>query len=190
MNFMELVTKNRSYRRFDESVKITEDDLKPCIEAARRSPSGANLQPLRYHLSIEKKEVEKLFPLLKWAGYLSDWDGPEEGERPVAYVTVLRDTEVKDVTSKTDAGIAMQSLLLSAVEKGFGGCVFASINRKEWAKIIEAGDRYEIMYVVALGMPVEEVTIEDAIDKDDINFYRDEIRVHHVPKRTISDLLV
>ncbi|HKK66180.1 MAG TPA: nitroreductase family protein [Clostridia bacterium] len=190
MKVIDLVTKSRSYRRFDQSVQIPEQELKECIEAARRAPSGANLQPLRFHLTTEKPEADNLFPLLKWAGYLSDWDGPEEGERPTAYVTVLRDIEVKDVASKTDAGIAMQTIMLSAVEKGYGGCIFASINRKEWARLIGVDDRYEILFVMALGSPVEEVKLEDAADKDDIKYYRDENQVHHVPKRRVSDLLV
>jgi nitroreductase len=149
-------------------VQIPEKEMKEWIEAARRAPSGANLQPLRYHLTTDKAEADTLFPLLKWAGYLTDWDGPVEGERPTAYVTVLRDTAVKDVTSKTDAGIAMQTIMLSAVEKGYGGCIFASINRNEWARVIGGDDRYEIMFVMALGSPVEEVKLEDAANKDDI----------------------
>ena len=190
MKVIDLVTKSRSYRRFDQSVQIPEKEMKEWIEAARRAPSGANLQPLRYHLTTDKAEADTLFPLLKWAGYLTDWDGPVEGERPTAYVTVLRDTAVKDVTSKTDAGIAMQTIMLSAVEKGYGGCIFASINRNEWARVIGVDDRYEIMFVMALGSPVEEVKLEDAANKDDIKYYRDETHVHHVPKRTASDLLV
>src|SRR6056297_3754137 len=190
MKVIDLVTKSRSYRRFDQSVQIPEQEMNEWIEAARRTPSAANLQPLRYHLTTDKAEADTLFPLLKWAAYLTDWDGPEEGERPTAYITVLRDTEVKDVGSKTDAGIAMQTIMLSAVEKGYGGCIFASINRKEWARVIGLSDRYEILFVMALGSPVEEVKLEESADKDDIRYYRDAKQVHHVPKRTVSDLLV
>ncbi len=190
MSIIDLASKNRSYRRFDEKARIGESDLRELIETARLTPSGANLQPLRYHLSAEKSETDKLFPLLKWAGYLQDWDGPVEGERPVAYITVIRDTEVKDVASKTDAGIAMQTILLAAVERGYGGCIFASINRPEWAKLIELDSRYEIMNVIALGVPVEKVVLEAAADRESIKYYRDEKQVHHVPKRKLDDLLL
>lgn len=190
MKFLDLVTRNRSYRRFDEKVRIPESELQEMIEAARRAASGANLQPLRYHLTADKAEADRLYPLLKWAGYLSDWDGPAEGERPTAYITVVRDTEVKDVASKTDAGIAMQTILLRAVEGGYGGCIFASINRPEWAKVIGLDGRYEIMNVIALGVPVEQVVLEEAEDQSDIKYYRDEKQVHHVPKRKIDDLLI
>ncbi len=190
MSFIDLVTKNRSYRRFDEGIRIQEKELKDCIEVARRTPSGANLQPLRYHITTDKATTEKLFPLLKWAGYLSDWDGPEKGERPAAYITVLRDTQVKDITAKADAGIAMQTVLLSAVEKGYGGCILASIDREKWTEIIGSSERYEILYVIALGVPVEEVTLEQSIDMNDIKYYRDEKNVHHVPKLGISDLII
>lgn len=190
MSFLDLVTRNRSYRRFDEKVRIPENELQEMVEAARRAASGANLQPLRYHLTADKAEADKLFPLLKWAGYLSDWDGPEKGECPTAYITVVRDTQVKDVASKIDAGIAMQTILLRAVESGYGGCIFASINRDEWAKVIGLDSRYEIMNVIALGVPVEQVVLEEAASQEDIKYYRDDSQVHHVPKRKLGDLLV
>lgn len=190
MSIIDLIRKNRSYRRFDEQVQISENELKELVAAARITASGANLQPLRYHLTADKAAADTLFPLLKWAGYLKGWDGPAEGERPTAYITVLRDTEVKEVAAKIDAGIAMQTILLSAVEKGYGGCIFASIDRAEWARRIGIDGRYEIMNVIALGVPVEKVVLEEVKDKTNIKYYRDENQVHHVPKRSLDDLLL
>lgn len=190
MDFSEIVKKNRSYRRFDEKKRIPEDALKELVYLARLTASGANLQPLRYHLSWTEDECASVYPTLKWAAYLSDWDGPEEGERPAAYITVARDTEVKDVAAKTDAGIAMQTMLLAAVQKGFGGCIFASVNRDRLREVISLDKRYEIMFVIALGAPVEEVVIEALKDKGAIKYYRDGNAVHHVPKLGLDDMIV
>ena len=190
MNVKEMVGKNRSYRRFDGSKKISEDQLKEMISLARQTGSGANLQPLRYHLTWTEKECAVVYSTLKWAAYLPKWEGPMESERPSAYITVIRDTEVKDVAAKTDAGIVMQTILLSAVEHGLGGCIFASINRDKLREIIKLDERYEIMFVIALGAPVEEVVIEDVKEDGSIKYYRDDQNVHHVPKRSLEDLII
>ncbi|MDY7027251.1 MAG: nitroreductase family protein [Spirochaetota bacterium] len=190
MDFPEIVRKNRSYRRFDEKKRISDATLKELVDLARLTSSGANLQPLRYHLSWTEEECASVYPTLKWAAYLRDWDGPEEGERPTAYITVARDTEVKDVAAKTDAGIAMQTILLAATHKGIGGCIFASVNHNRLREVIGLDNRYEIMFVIALGVPVEEVVLEPLKDKGAIKYYRDENMVHYVPKLELDDVIV
>jgi len=185
-----MVVRNRSYRRFDESKRITEDQLRDFADLARQTGSGANLQPLRYHLSWTPEECSAVYPTLKWAAYLPEWDGPEPGERPTAYITVVRDTEVKDVATKTDAGIAMQTILLAAVEKGFGGCIFASVNRDKLRATIALDTRYEILFVLALGAPVEQVEIDEVDAEGSIKYFRDKQMVHHVPKRKLKDVIV
>lgn len=82
----ELVMKTRSCRRFKEEA-ISEELLRELVDLARLSASAANLQPLKYIISYKKEMNDIIFPKLKWAGYLKDWDGPEEGERPSAYIT-------------------------------------------------------------------------------------------------------
>ena len=89
------------------------------MDLARLSSSGANLQPLKYVLSNEPDKNEIIFRHLKWAAYLKDWNGPEEGEEPSAYIIVLGDKEISG-TFFWDHGIACQSILLGAREKGLG----------------------------------------------------------------------
>ena len=101
--------KNRSYRRFDESVRIPRETLVELVELARLCPSGANLQPLRFALVSEKPLTDRVFPLLKFAAYLQDWAGPAEGERPTAYIVVMVDERIKR-QADIDAGIAAQPM--------------------------------------------------------------------------------
>ena len=116
----DLVLKNRSYRRFFEEEIISLDGLKALIDLARLSASGANYQPLKYILSNDPQKNNLIFFTLKWAGYLADWPGPAQGERPSAYIVILGD---KDIVAQAgvDHGIAAQSILLGATEKGLGG---------------------------------------------------------------------
>ncbi|MFP4617969.1 MAG: nitroreductase family protein [Spirochaetaceae bacterium] len=191
MDLETLIKKTRTYRRFDEEKRIPLKELKELVSRARCTASGANLQPLKYYLSADSETNGKIYPHLKWAAYLKDWDGPEEGERPVAYMIILRDKEIKDIASRTDAGIQIQTILLSATEKGFSGCIFASVDKDTVMENLNIDkDRYEFLYLLAFGYPHEEVVLEDLGPEGDIKYYRDEKGVHHVPKRTLDELII
>jgi nitroreductase len=186
---LELVKQNRSYRRFFEDERITETELKELVNLARLSASAANLQPLKFRLVVSKTECEKTYQCLGWAGYLSDWPGPKVGERPAAYVVIVRDIKGSRNVS-WDAGIACQSMLLGAAEKGWGGCIFASIQKENLQKALSLPENMEIQLVVALGKPQEKVVLEEVGDDGDIRYWRDEQDTHHVPKRKLQDIII
>jgi nitroreductase len=185
----DLVQRNRSYRRFDQSARIQPSTLRELVDLARLTPSGGNKQPLKYILITSEEACAKVFPQLRWAAYLKDWDGPKEGERPAAYVIVLGDTTIAS-NFGVDPGIAMQTLLLGAVERGYGGCMLANILREELKTLLEIPSQFEILYVVALGEPVEKVVVDPVGADGDIKYWRDSQQIHHLPKRALSDLIV
>ena len=184
-----LILKNRSYRRFYGSHKIERSTLEELIDLARLSPSGRNLQPLKYTILNDDEANARVFSTLAWAGYLKDWDGPIESERPTAYIVMMVDKNLTSGTPAIDEGIACQSILLGAVEKALGGCIIQSVKRTELAKIINLPESLEIALVIALGKPKEEGQIV-AVRNDDITYYRDEKAVHYVPKRSLDDIIV
>ncbi len=183
----DLVLKNRSYRRFDEAFEISEETLRELCSYARITPSGANRQFFKFRLTPSGEECERVFPTLAWAGYLEN-GAPVSGERPSAYITIVNDNALGK-GNLMDVGIMAQTILLRATELGLGGCMLGSIKRSELKDILALSDDHEIMLVIALGKPVETVVIEDAIDGD-IKYWRDDERVHHVPKRPISELIL
>lgn len=185
----DIVKKNRSYRRFDESRPIERKTLIELIDLARLSPSAANLQPLKYAISNAPDVNDKVFPTLAWAGYLKDWDGPSEGERPSAYIIILGDTAISKNVG-CDHGIAAQSILLGAVEIGLGGCMIGSVDRDALRLSLAIPAGLEILLVLAIGVPVEKVVIEDAGLDGAIKYYRDADQIHHVPKRPIKDIVI
>jgi len=87
----DLILKNRSYRRFHQEVPVPMELLREMVEAARLSGSARNMQALRYMLFNDPFDCARIFPALAWAGYLKDWPGPAEGERPSAYIVQLGD---------------------------------------------------------------------------------------------------
>lgn len=185
----DLVLSNRSYRRFYEHVPISMDMLKECIELARLTASSGNKQPLKYILCCNRQMNKKVFPLLAWAGYLKDWPGPAAGERPAAYVIVLGDRQITE-SFGCDHGIAAQTILLAATEKGFGGCIIASIQKETLMRVLDVPERCEILLVIAIGKPKEKVVLENTRATNDIKYWRDEQSVHHVPKRPLDEVIV
>ena len=185
----ELVERNRSYRRFYQESVVGMDTLRELVNLARLSASGANRQPLKYMLSAEPERNALIFAHLGWAAYLEDWEGPEEGERPAAYVVVLGDLDISQAFG-VDHGIAAQSILLGATERGLGGCIIASIQREALREALGIEACYKILLVLALGKPKERVVI-DAVGPDgDIKYWRDAEGVHHVPKRSLEEIIV
>jgi nitroreductase len=186
----DLIKKNRSFRRFYQDHVLDIETLTDLVDLARLSASAANLQPLRYILSVDSQKNSQIFSCLAWAAYLKDWKGPEEGEKPSGYIIILNDFEKANDFVGYDCGIASQSILLGAREKGLAGCMLASINRKQLRESFNIDVQYKILLVIALGKPKEEVVIETLGSDDNIRYWRDNEGVHHVPKRSLKDIIL
>ena len=185
----DLVQANRSCRRFYGNHAVEVKTLEALVDLARLSASGANLQPLKYILSCQPPINAEIFSCLGWAAYLKDWPGPEPGERPSAYIVILGDTTISKGFG-VDHGIAGQSMLLGAREKGLAGCMLATINRKDLRKVLNIEARYKILLVLAIGKPKEEIVIETVGPDGSIRYWRDAEGVHRVPKRSLQELIV
>ena len=188
MNFRQLLTANRSYRRFHQDRPLDEKTLVGLVELTRLCPASANRQPLRYMVSCSPEQNARIFPHLAWAGALRDWPGPAEGERPTGYIIILGDPKYKSFLS-VDSGIAAQSMLLGAVEQGLGGCMIGSIDRPALGAELGLPEHLAIRLVVALGHPAEKVVLEEG-PPEPRPYWREADGVHHVPKRPLEELLV
>jgi nitroreductase len=185
----EFIRKNRSYRRFKQDVAVEETTLRELVDLARLSASGSNMQPLKFILSNTPEKNARIFETLGWAGYLKDWPGPKEGERPAAYIIIVGDTEVSKGFG-VNHGIAAQSIMLGAAEKELGGCMLGSVKRNVLREALNIPERYDILLVLALGEPNETVVIDPVGPDGDIKYWRDEEGVHHVPKRALDELIL
>ena len=185
----DLILQNRSCRRFYQDATVELETLREFVGLARLSASGANRQPLKYVLSSDPEKNALIFSYLGWAGYFKDWPGPPEGERPSAYIIILGDTEISK-NFFCDHGIAAQSILLGAREKGLAGCMHAGVRKNELSEALEVPARYEILLVLSLGKPKETAVIETGGPDRDIKYWRDEGGIHHVPKRCLDDIII
>ena len=185
----QLVAQNRSYRRFNQTAPISMQTLKELVQLARLCPSAANRQPLRFILSTSAQDNAAIFDTLKWAAYLTDWNGPAEGERPTAYVIIVN-TQKGWELAKYDQGIMAQTMLLGAVEKGLGGCMIGAFDREKLAEHCGLSEEMEPCLILALGKPIETVRVTALPEDGSIRYYRDEAGVHYVPKRDMSELIL
>lgn len=184
----ELFEQNRSYRRFYEDRTIKTEVLEGLLANARIANSAGNKQPLKYIISNNRKINEDIFSTLSWAAYFKDWNGPERGERPAAYIIMLGDKTISN-NYMADTGLAMAYILLSAVEKGLGGCIIATVDKRKLREILNIDESFEILYVIALGVPREKVVLEEVGEDGDIKYYRDENHIHYVPKRSLQEII-
>ena len=182
---LDLVKKARSYRRYDPTRSIPEDEIRELVEEARLTPSAGNLQRLRYLALTKKDEVQTLTKEVKWAGYLTDWDGPSDAEAPAAYLILLSPESTG--VSQIDVGIAAETILLSATEKGYGGCMILNFPREALTERYKLSGKYKIELVISLGVPAEKVELEEMKDGN-VRYYRDRNDVHRVPKRALSEV--
>lgn len=186
----DLVTKCRSYRRFYEESPLSLEELKDMVDTARLTGCTANCQPLKFKILHTKEDCAAMFPNIMWAGALKDWDGPVPGERPRAYIVILCDLSIAK-NKQWDEGIAAQTIMLSAAEKGYGGCMIGSCRRAEILELLNLSPTdYSVGLVLALGKPKEEVHIVPLGENKDTTYYRDENQVHYVPKRSLEDILL
>ena len=183
---LDTAKKCRSYRRFDNGASISKELLCSFIECARYTPSGANMQKLRFAPFTDKSSCDKIFSTLKFAGYLKDWDGPAEAERPTAYIVICSESELNTLTA-IDLGICAQTIALAAAEQGVGACMFRSYNAEVVSSLLP--DTMSPHLVIAFGYPAETVIVED-MREGDVKYYRDECDRHVVPKRTLDELII
>jgi nitroreductase len=144
---------------------------------------------LKYIISNGSDKNESIFKTLGWAGYLKDWAGPIEGEKPSAYIVILNDLSISKNPS-LDVGISAQTMLLGAIEKDLGGCMIGNFNRVELTSILNLDKNFDISLVIALGKPKETVVIDEMSIPSDIKYWRDEKAIHHVPKRSLDEIIL
>lgn len=192
MMLKDLVLKNRSYRGFDESVRISRETLEGFVDCARLCPSSVNKQPLKYFLAWEPEEVEKVQGLTKWARALPDMVLPHPGKRPTGFVVICQDKGIDENLSRyqKDVGIVAQTMLLAAVEHGLGGCMIGNFQAGEVMEVLGLPEEIRPLLIVAFGKPAEEIHLVDVPEDGNTNYYRDENDVHYVPKRTLADELL
>ncbi len=190
MSFTELVKSSRSYRSFRADKPISQEVLRELVALTRACPAAMNLQVLKYRLVFEPQEVSALLAKTRWAASLSQ-KMPPEGHAPTAFIVICHDRSIAEERPifNIDVGIAAQTIMLGARERGFGGCMLGSAVPEAVSELLEIPSHLHPALVLGLGAPAEEIVLTDA-KNGEVSYYRDENNVHYVPKRPLDELII
>ena len=186
MGIYETILSRRSIRRF-KNIKIPYTILEKCVNAARLAPSGRNLQPWEFIIVDKEDLLPQVFSTLGWAGYIAPRGNPPPGEEPKAYIVALSNKNIDSKWADYDIGMAVENIILVALEQGVGACCLANVDRDRLKQILHIPNTHIITLVVALGYPNESPMAEELTDT--VKYWKDEKGTLHVPKRRLSDIL-
>ena len=187
----DLLLSSRSYRSFDESVKIPFEKLLEWIDCTRLCPSSINLQMLKFRPVTDEAECASMLSLTKWAGKLKGMQIPPMEHAPTAYIVICADESVTPnaMHFQKDVGICAQTIMLAAAEDGFGGCIIGSFSPEKVKELLHLPEGITAVLVLALGKPDETVRLTEIPQNGDTSYYRAD-GIHYVPKRTLEDILL
>ena len=187
----DLLFSSRSYRSFDENVKITNEMLADWVDYVRYAPSSINLQMLKFYTVTEESLCASLLSATRWAGKIKDMKLPPVGHAPVAYIVICADQSVISNAEafEKDVGICAQTIMLAACESGFGGCMLGSFSPDTVKETLQLSDNLIPKLVLALGKPDERVELVGEAEDGSVTYYR-EGGIHYVQKRKLENILI
>lgn len=185
MTLTRLLRKNRSYRGFDTSFRVREDQLRSIIEVAGMVPSARNQQVLRFRPVLDD-EADVVLRHIRLGGALPELHLPFAGTEPRAFIVICSTVEESKYVDM-DLGIVAQSMLLRATEMGLGGICIGAFDHEPLRE--ELNLAYAPLLVLALGRPNERIELVECSEGDNLNYYRRD-GIHYVPKIKIEDLIL
>lgn len=180
-----LLTKNRSVRGYDARFAVRADQLRRIAAVCAKIPSARNRQALRLRLVLAD-EAPKLLPHIRMGGALPELHLPLAGTEPNAFIVVCS-TVPEDRWVDIDLGIAVQSMLLQAVEIGLNGLCIGAFDREAVAEALRLP--CEPLLVVAVGKSAERIELVEIGADGDRCYYRSG-GIHYVPKVRAKDLII
>ncbi len=178
MNFLDLVNRRRSVRRYEPDRRIPRETLERCLEAARLAPSACNSQPWSFVVVDDPVQVREFAEATC-------------GRTPYAMNTFAMDSSaiVAVVTEKMklaarlgaqfrgvqysliDIGIACEHLVLQAAEEGIGSCWLGWFNEAETKRRLGIPRGKKVELLLCLGYAADGPREKARKPLDDIRRY-------------------
>jgi len=158
--FLNLVNRRGSCRRYDPGRTVPRDAVAYCLEAARLAPSACNRQPWRFVMVDEAEKRRAIYETCRLPGISHAWwrDVP-------LFVALCADLDL--ITHRVapaisgvpyyliDLGIAGEHFVLAAAERGLGSCWIGWFSEKAVKKVLRIPRRIRVPSLIALGYPAD-----------------------------------
>ncbi len=181
-----LLHRNRSYRGFDPSRAVTEEELRKIVSVNPLLSSGMNRQALRFKLVTRDTGADKVLSRIRMGAALPQLHLPFPGTEPEAFILVCA-TVPEDRILDIDLGISLQSMGLKAVEMGLNVLIICAFDKQAVRE--DFGLPADPLAILAVGKGAESIFLKPVEAGEDLKYYRVD-GVHFVPKIKEEDLLL
>ena len=182
----ELLLRNRSHRGYLKDYVVSQQELERITAVCSRIPSARNQQVLRFRLVTRETGAEVVLRNIKLGAALPELHLPYPGTEPEAFIVVCS-TAREDKLVDIDLGIALQSMLLKAVEMGLNGIVIGAFHKENIKRDLALP--LEPLVIMAIGKGIEKIELVPILPDASHAYYRDG-GTHCVPKIPAKDLLI
>ena len=182
----ELLTRNRSYRGYNKNYVVRREELERIVGVCSKIPSARNQQLLLFRLVTRDSGADIVLRNIKLGAALPELHLPFPDTEPEAFI-VICSTVPENKMVDVDLGIAIQSMLLKAVEMGLNGITIGAFNKGELVKELDLP--YEPLMILAIGKGAEKIELTRIAPEESHAYYRHE-GTHYVPKIGVQDLLI
>ncbi|MBO7311056.1 MAG: nitroreductase family protein [Clostridia bacterium] len=190
MLFKELIDKNRSHREFASGNTAPREAVREWILNASHCPAAMNMQTLKYKIVDDTEQIAKILPITRWGTSLPDKKLPPKGHEPTTLIVICHDNTISPMKPifMIDIGICAQTIMLSAAEQGFGGCIIGSASTEDLKQSVELPENLQPMLLLGIGAPEDTVVL--TAFEGSTKYYRDQNNVHYVPKRSLDEIII
>ena len=168
MNFTELVSKRRAYRKL-KTVEITPEIIKELVEITKFAPSCDNKQPWRFVFIYDKIKLSKLNESFhkknKWVNNASLLVG--------VFSASDLDCKIEDREYYLfDTGIAVTYIMLRATEMGLVAHPTSYYDEKKAKQIMNVPDNMNLITILAVGKRTDTINIKLTPDQEEAEIER------------------
>ncbi len=147
MNVIEAIQTRRSIRKYKDE-PVPDEDLKQILEAARKAPSAGNKQPWRFVVVRDAIKRNKLGEIARRQTWISD------ANVIVAALSMdPNDPSVYERWVERDVMTAVEHMVLSAWELGYGTCWIGAFTEEKVKRLLEIPDEMKVICLLPIGVP-------------------------------------
>jgi len=163
MDIFEAIKKRRSIRKYKDK-QVEEEKILKILESARLAPSAKNLQEWRFIVVRDKEKRKKLSEAARNQKFVE--------EAPVVIVCCAETDEYRmtcgQLSYPIDVAIAVEHMVLTAVEEGLGTCWIGAFYEDKVKEILNIPEEIKVVELLTLGYPDEEPPSRSRLSLEDI----------------------